>query len=184
MTIKVVQMTKMQILTNNSSNTFNKNSNNDWWLWQYEDITNNDIMMTNPELNFNVNNSTDTENTDAKKTMIIKETERKSAMTQIYCDVYVTKRGATCWSYFVVWMLEVYSFATCCSWSDPVYMDSTPTTRWDAWRDTSEWRVTCKVWYTKWRMQPSETIAATMNLPEKVDEDAEAFVAAAAVVWE
>jgi hypothetical protein len=33
-------------------------------------------------------------------------------------------------------------------------------------------------------MQPSETIAATMNLPEKVDEDAEAFVAAAAVVWE
>ena len=59
-------------------------------------------MMTNPELNFNVNNSTDTENTDAKKTIIIKETKRKSAMTQIYCDVYVTKRGANCWSYFVV----------------------------------------------------------------------------------
>jgi hypothetical protein len=33
-------------------------------------------------------------------------------------------------------------------------------------------------------MQPSDAIAAMRNLPEKVDEDEEAFVAAAAVVWE
>jgi hypothetical protein len=33
-------------------------------------------------------------------------------------------------------------------------------------------------------MQPSDRIAATMILPEKVDEDEVVFVAAAAVDWE